>query len=272
MQTTTTSAIALKEHGQQALLENYLQALDLEAFHENYQAYAKDAMRSGLPYERFLLALCEAEISHRKAQRIERAIGAAKFPFVKELSTYDFAAVESIQKTHVLELAQGGYMERAENLLLVGAPGLGKTHLAIGLALVACRQNKRVRFYRTAKLVDELMVMQHNLRLSRFVAKFEKLDLLILDELGFFPVAKEGSQLLFQLVSDLYERVSIIITSNLRFSEWNHIFGDPVMTTAFIDRLTHKGYILEFTGESYRYRHRLSQASLNEDSSSPQTN
>jgi DNA replication protein DnaC len=272
MQTTTTSAIALKEHGQQALLENYLQALDLEAFHENYQAYAKDAMRSGLPYERFLLALCEAEISHRKAQRIERAIGAAKFPFVKELSTYDFAAVESIQKTHVLELAQGGYMERAENLLLVGAPGLGKTHLAIGLALAACRQNKRVRFYRTAKLVDELMVMQHNLRLSRFVAKFEKLDLLILDELGFFPVAKEGSQLLFQLVSDLYERVSIIITSNLRFSEWNHIFGDPVMTTAFIDRLTHKGYILEFTGESYRYRHRLSQASLNEDSSSPQTN
>lgn len=251
--------ISLKEQGQQALLENYLQALDLEAFQENYQAYAKDATRSGLPYERFLLALCEAEISHRKAVRIERSIAAAKFPFVKELSSYDFAAVESIQKTHVMELAQGGYMERAENLLLVGAPGLGKSHLAIGLGLAACRQNKRVRFYRAAKLVDELMVMQHNLRLSRFVAKFEKLDLLILDELGFFPVAKEGSQLLFQLVSDLYERVSIVITSNLRFAEWNQIFGDETMTAAFIDRLTHKGYILEFIGESYRYRHRLSQ-------------
>ncbi len=252
----------LKEQGSQTLLEMYLRALDLEAFQDNYQAYAKDATRSGLPYERFLLALCEAEVSHRKAQKIERAITAAKFPFVKELGTYDFTAVESIQKTHVLELAQGGYMERAENLLLVGTPGLGKTHLAIGLALAACRQNKRVRFYRTAKLVDELMVMQHNLRLSRFVAKFEKLDLLILDELGFFPVAKEGSQLLFQLVSDLYERVSIIITSNLRFAEWNQIFADEVMTTAFIDRLTHKGYILEFTGESYRYRHRLSQSFL----------
>jgi DNA replication protein DnaC len=257
MQTTT-----LKEQGQQALLENYLQALDLEAFQENYQAYAKDAMRAGLPYERFLLALCEAEISHRKAVRIERAIAAAKVPFVKELSSYDFAAVESIQKTHVMELAQGGYMERAENLLLVGVPGLGKTHLAIGLGLAACRQNKRVRFYRAAKLVDELMVMQHNLRLSRFVAKFEKLDLLILDELGFFPVPKEGSQLLFQLVSDLYERVSIVITSNLRFTEWNQVFADDTMTAAFIDRLTHKGYILEFIGESYRYRHRLSQAVL----------
>ena len=252
----------MKEQGNQALLEMYLQALDLEAFQENYQAYAKDATRSGLPYERFLLALCEAEISHRKAEKIKRSIDAAKWPFVKELSTYDFSAVESIQKTHVMELSQGGYMERAENLLLVGTPGLGKTHLAIGLALAACRQNKRVRFYRTAKLVDELMVMQHNLRLSRFVARFEKLDLLILDEVGFFPVAKEGSQLLFQLVSDLYERVSIIITSNLRFTEWNQIFADEMMTAAFIDRLTHKGYILEFTGESYRYRHRLSQPFL----------
>lgn len=256
-----------KEQGSQALLEMYLQALDLEAFQDNYQAYAKDATRSGLPYERFLLALCEAEVSHRKAQKIEQAIRAAKFPFVKELGSYDFSAVESIKKTHVMELSQGGYMERAENLLLVGTPGLGKTHLAISLGLAACRQNKRVRFYRTAKLVDELMVMQHNLRLSRFVSKFEKLDLLILDELGFFPVPKEGSQLLFQLVSDLYERVSIIITSNLRFTEWNQIFADETMTAAFIDRLTHKGYILEFTGESYRYRHRLSQAFLDNNTS-----
>jgi len=247
------------EQGHQALLESYLRSLDLSMFQEHYQAYAKDAARSGLSYERFLLALCEAEVSLSFAQRIERAIAAAKFPFHKEIAPYDFTAVESLQKTRVLELAQGGYMDRAENLLLLGAPGLGKTHLAIALALCACRQGRHVRFYRIAKLVDELLLMQHNLRLSRFTARFERLDLLVLDELGFFPVAKEGTQLLFQLCSDLYERVSIILTSNLRFTEWNQIFGDDKMTAAFIDRLTHKGHILEFVGESYRYRHRLEQ-------------
>lgn len=161
------------------------------------------------------------------------------------------------RQTRVLELAQGGYITRAENLLLLGTPGLGKTHLAIALARGACRQGKRVRFYRTAKLVDDLMVQQHNLSLPRFTSKFERLDLLVLDELGFFPVAKEGTQLLFQLCSDLYERVSMIVTSNLKFSEWKQIFDDEKMTAAFIDRLTHKGHILEFVGESYRYRHRL---------------
>lgn len=203
------------------------------------------------------LSLCEAETGHRDAQRIERAIAQAKLPFLKELSTYDFSAIASIQKTRVLELAQGSYMHRSENILLLGAPGLGKTHLAIGLALAACREGKRVRFYRVAKLVDDLLVHQHNLSLSRFSAKFERLDLLVLDELGFFPVAQEGAQLLFQLCSDLYERVSMIVTSNLRFGEWNQIFTDEKLTAAFIDRLTHKGYILEFVGESYRYRHRL---------------
>lgn len=258
-------APTLKEQGQQALLDNYLRTLDLSMFQEHYQAYAKDAARSGLSYERFLLALCEAEVSHREARRIDRAIASAKLPFNKEITTYDWSSVESIQQTRILELAQGGYMDRAENLLMLGAPGLGKTHLAIGLALCACRQGRRVRFYRTAKLVDELLAMQHNLRLSRFTAHFERLDLLVLDELGFFPVAKEGTQLLFQLCSDLYERVSIIVTSNLRFGEWNQIFGDEKMTAAFIDRLTHKGHILEFIGQSYRYRHRLQQDGKEEE-------
>lgn len=251
----------LKEQGQQVLLETYLRTLDLPMFFEHYQGYAKDATRTGLPYERFLLALCETEMSHRETQRIERAIAAAKLPFLKELASFDFTVVESIQKIRIMELAQGGYLTRAENLLLLGTPGLGKTHVALGIALAACRQGKRVRFYRTAKLVDELLSMQHNLRLSRFVSRFEKLDLLVLDELGFLPITKDGAQLLFQLCSDLYERVSIVITSNLRFGEWNQIFGDEKMTAAFIDRLTHKGHILEFIGESYRYRHRLQEGS-----------
>src|SRR5712692_9925425 len=207
----------------------------------------------------------------RQRWQIERprgpssAIRRAKLPFLREIADYDFTAMENIPKTTFLELAQGGYMSRAENLILVGNPGLGKTHLAIGLALSACRQGKRVRFYRAAKLVDELAVMRKDLRLSHFTAQFVKLDLLVLDELGFLPIDREGAQMLFQLISDLYERVSIIVTSNLRFGDWNAIFGDEKMTDALIGRLTHKGHIIEFVGESYRFRHRLQQEETQKD-------
>jgi DNA replication protein DnaC len=241
----------------QALLEAYLRALGLPMFLQLYQSYAQDAARSGLSFERFLLALCEAEVADREARRIDAAIKRARLPFLKEITDYDFAALETISKTTFLELAQGGYLSNAENLILVGNPGLGKTHLAIGLALAACRQEKRVRFYKTAALINDLQVAQKKLTLSGFVARFVKLDLLVLDELGFIAVDKAGAQLLFQLVSDLYEQVSMIITSNLRFSDWNSIFADATLTTAFLDRLTHKGRIIEFVGESYRYRHRL---------------
>ncbi|HZU01166.1 MAG TPA: IS21-like element helper ATPase IstB [Ktedonobacteraceae bacterium] len=242
-----------------ALLEAYLRQLGLQAFLQSYPSYAADAARNGLSFERFLLGLCEAEIADREAKRIETAIRRARLPFQREITEYDFEAVENISKTLFLELAQGGYMDRAENLILVGNPGLGKTHLAIGLALCACRQGKRVRFYKTAALINDLQVAQKKLTLSSFVARFTRLDLLILDELGFIAVDKAGGQLLFQLVSDLYEQVSLIITSNLRFGDWNSIFADPTLTTAFLDRLTHKGRIVEFVGESYRYRHRLQQ-------------
>jgi DNA replication protein DnaC len=243
----------------QAQLEEYLRALKLPMFLHHYQTYAQDAARSGLSFERYLLALCEAEKTERDARRIKRAIAQARLPFVKEIENYDFSAIENLPKARILELAEGHYLDVAENLLLLGNPGLGKTHLAIGLALAACRQGRAVRFYRAAKLVDELAVMRKDLRLSYFMAQFIRLDLLVLDELGFLPIDQEGAQMLFQLISDLYERVSIIVTSNLRFADWNSIFGDAKMTDALIGRLTHKGHIIEFVGESYRFRHSLQQ-------------
>src|SRR6266487_1210087 len=253
-----------------ARLEADLRELKLPMFLHQYQTYAQDAARSGLSFERYLLGLCEVEIAEREARRIERAIAMAKLPFVKEISTYDFSAVENLPKARILELAEGGYLKAAENLLLLGNPGLGKTHLAIGLALAACRQGKRVRFYRVARLVDELALMRKDLRLSRFTAQFVKLDLLVLDELGFLPIDREGAQMLFQLISDLYERVSIIVTSNLRFGDWNAIFGDEKMTDALIGRLTHKGHIVEFVGESYRFRHRLQQEQQKAEENKPE--
>jgi DNA replication protein DnaC len=241
----------------QALLETYLRQLRLPTFAQNYQAFAQDAIRSDLSPERYLLALCQAEMEQREANRIERAIINAKFPVVKELASFDFRAVQGISKTRVLELAQGGYMSRAESIILIGNPGLGKTHIATGLALAACRQGKRVRFFGVASLVNDLLSAKHDLRLSKFMKPITKLDLVVLDELGFIPFSKDGGQVLFQLCSDLNERVSIIVTTNLRFADWNAIFGDEIMTTALLDRLTHKAHILEFIGESYRFRQRM---------------
>jgi DNA replication protein DnaC len=251
----------------QALLENYLRQLRLPTFAQNYQTFAQDAARTNLSFERYLLALCQAEAEQRQANRIERAIINAKFPVVKELASFDFSLVQGITKTRVLELSQGGYLSRAENIILMGNPGLGKSHIATGLALAACRQGKRVRFFGVASLVNDMLAANRDLRLSRFIKPFTRFDLVVLDELGFLPFSKDGGQVLFQLCSDLHERVSIIITTNLRFADWNGIFGDEIMTTSLLDRLTSKGHILEFVGESYRFRQR---AQMEEQAASSQ--
>src|SRR5438876_3448160 len=138
-----------------------------------------------------------------------------------------------------------------------GARRLPYSHIATGLALAACRQGKRVRFFGVANLVNDMLAANHDLRLSKLTAQITKLDVVVLDELGFFPFTKDGAQLLFQLCSDLNERVSVIVTTNLRFADWNSIFGDNIMTTALLDRLTHKAHLLEFLGESYRFRQRM---------------
>jgi DNA replication protein DnaC len=241
----------------QALLENYLRQLRLPTFAQNYQTFAQDATRTNLSYERYLLALCQAEAEQREANRIERAIRTAKFPIMKEVGSFDFSLVQGITKTRVLELSQGGYLSKAENMILIGNPGLGKSHIATGLALAACRQGKKVRFFGVAGLVNDLLAAKEGLRLSKFIKPITKLDLVVLDELGFIPFSKDGGQVLFQLCSDLNERVSIMITTNVRFADWNGIFGDEIMTTALLDRLTSKGHILEFVGESYRFRQRM---------------
>ena len=244
----------------QTLLEAYLRQLKLPSFVQNYAAFAQDAARTGLSCERYLLALCEAEIAQRDANRVERCIAQAKLPVLKELSQFDWSCVPGIAKTRVLELAQGGYIRQAEPIIMIGNPGLGKTHVATGLALAACRQGHRVRFYNVATLVNDLISSQHELKLSRFLALLGKQELLVLDEFGFIPFSREGANLLFQLCSALYERSAIIITSNLTFGDWNSVMGEEHLTAALLDRLTHRAHILEFLGESFRFRQRLQQA------------
>ena len=239
------------------LLENYLKALRLPAFVQQYRRIAEDAARENLSYERFLLALAEQEVTQREARRRAHAIRAARVPVLKELADFDFSVVPSVTKPAILELAQGHYIRKAEPILLVGNPGLGKTHLATGLALAACRQGYRVRFYTAADLVNELIQAQDERRLGRVIAQALKQQVLVLDELGFIPFSTLGAQLIFQYCSALHERVALIITTNLRFADWTQVFGDERLTAALLDRLTYKGHIVELVGESYRFRERL---------------
>jgi DNA replication protein DnaC len=240
-------------------LEEYLRALKLPTILKNYQAYAQDAARSGQSFERFLLGLFKEEFNDQYDRMVQRSITRAKFPVIKDLASFDFSVVRGITKQRVMELAEGDYLAKKESIILIGNPGLGKTHIATGLALAACKQGKRVRFFSAAALVNDLLAADHLLQLSKFKSPLLKSDLIVLDEVGFIPFTTEGAQSLFQFCSDLHERVSMIVTSNLRFGDWVSIFGDKTMTSALLDRLTGRGHILEFIGESYRFRQRLRQ-------------
>jgi DNA replication protein DnaC len=224
----------------------------------HYQVLAQDAARGNLSYEQYLLALVQEEVASRERLRVERSIKQAHFPVVKELSQFDFSVVPDLPKQRILELAQGSYLRAAEPIILLGNPGLGKTHVASGLALAACRQGKRVRFYTTASLVNDLTNAQREYRLSRFVANALKQDLIVLDELGFIPFTESSAQLLFQFCAALYERVAVIVTTNLHFAQWGRVMGgDGKLAAALLDRLTHRAHIVEFVGTSFRFRQQL---------------
>ena len=246
------------------LLDTYLKTLRLPTFLQNYRKFAEEAAQADHSYDRFLLALAEQEVAQRERNRIVRRVKQARFPVMKELADFDFSCISSPNKQRVLELARGSYIQKAEPILMVGNPGLGKTHVATGMALAACRQGYRVRFYNAAGLVNELILAQQEHRLSKFLASALKHHLIVLDELGFIPFSATGAQLIFQLCSALYERVAMIVTTNLHFADWTQVFGDEQLTAALLDRLTHYAHILEFVGESFRFRQRVQREAENE--------
>lgn len=241
------------------LLESQLRALRLPTFVQNYRRFAEDAARNNQSYDRFLLALAEQEITQRDLNRQRQGLKAAHFPLLKELADFDFSAIPQLNKQRILDLARGEYIKQTMPIILVGNPGLGKTHVATGLAAAACRQGYRVRFYNTAALVNELLLAQEQHRLPKFLTTALKHNLIVLDELGFIPFSATGAQLMFQFCSTLHERVALIVTTNLKFADWTQIFGNEQLTAALLDRLTHRAHILEFIGESFRFRQRLQQ-------------
>jgi DNA replication protein DnaC len=238
------------------LLESYLKQLGLPAVLHHYRRVADEATRSHASYEQFLCTVVEQEIRKREQQRLQRLVRSARFPVLKELADFQFTAIPSLNQQQILSLAHGHYIPAAESVLLIGNPGLGKTHIASALALAACKQGYRVRFYTAAAVVNDMLQAQADHRLNRFMAQVLKYQLVVVDELGFIPFSTLGAQLMFQFCSTVYERVALMVTSNLGFGDWTQVFGDERLTAALLDRLTHKAHILSFVGESHRLRQR----------------
>jgi DNA replication protein DnaC len=236
------------------LLEHCLKQLKLPTIHRDYAAVASICSRENASFEIFLLRLCERELAERQQRAMERRIKAAKFPTLKTIESFKFDAQPDINEPLIRELLVGEFIDQRENVLLIGNSGTGKTHLATALGLAACHDGRRVRFFGVTALVTGLLEAREDRRLERLFKQLSRFDLLILDELGYVPFTKAGSELLFEVVSRAYEQQSVIVTTNLPFEQWAEVCGSERLTGAMLDRLTHRVHIIEANGESYRLK------------------
>ena len=236
------------------LLKANLKQLKLPTMLAEWEKLAREAADRDEPYDAYLLRLTELEVATRSANALAARIRAAGFPVLKDFDTFDFTATPGLPKQKVLELARGEWIDQHVNCCLIGGSGTGKTHAATALGLALCRLGKRVKFVTAAGLVTQLEEAQQQHRLDRSLTQLDRIDLLIVDELGYLSFSRAGAELLFQVFADRYERRSLLITSNLPFGEWGQVFQGERMTAALLDRLTHKCHIFEMNGESYRFR------------------
>lgn len=236
------------------LLDHYLKQLKLPTMLREYKPIAQVCAQEDQDHISFLLRLTERETIEREQRAAERRVRAAKFPVLKTLDTFDFKAQPSINRTLVNELMRGEYLDAHENILFMGNPGTGKTHMATALGHAACAQGKRVRFFSVTGLVNQLLEARQDRELERLLKRIEKLHLLVLDEFGYVPFSKSGAELLFEVASRAYERQSLIITTNLPFEAWTEILGNERLTGALLDRVTHRVHIIEANGESFRLK------------------
>jgi DNA replication protein DnaC len=234
------------------LLKHHLKTLKLPTMHNECEKIAQRCAVDNADHLAYLLQLSELELIERERKAAERRLKAARFPAAKLLDEFDFATRPSVNKPLVLQLVQGDYLEKRENVLLVGPSGTGKSHLATAFGMAACAQGKRVRFFRVTELITQLLEAKEERQLQRYRQVLSKLDLLVLDELGYVPASKAGAELLFDVIATAYERYSLIVTTNLPFENWTEVLGSERLTGAALDRLTHRCHILETKGESYR--------------------
>lgn len=236
-----------------------LKALNLSNMSRTLEGRLRQAKETGVGYDEFLLDLTGAELQARAEGRLSRRIREAKFPLLKPIDTFDLEAVPDLDIRLFRDLAAGEYIQERRNIIFLGRSGTGKTHMATALGIEACKHNYRTRFATCYGLVNELIEARQERVLQRLIQKYVRCDLLILDELGYIPFSKEGSELLFQVLAERHEKGPVIITTNLGFADWTQVFGEPTMTAALLDRLTHKAHIINCSWESYRLKQSLNQ-------------
>jgi DNA replication protein DnaC len=236
------------------LLKHHLGALRLPSIKAECEQVARQAASDNLDYLGFLLRLCERELLDREQRAYQRRLKAARLGQTKSLDDFDFVAQPSLNRPLILELARCEFISRRESVILLGGPGTGKTHVAVGLAVAACQRGKKVRFFRVSELMTQLVEAREERVLGRLRTQLGRLDLLVLDEFGYVPASQVGAELLFDVISTAYEKTSMIVTTNLPFERWTEVMGSERLVGATLDRLTHRCHILEATGESYRLR------------------
>ena len=243
--------------GTQMELQANLKALNLTTVARHLERTVRQARESGVDYEDFLLELTSTELATRAENRLKRRLQESKFPLVKPLETFNLDAVPDLDLRLFREMASGRFIQERRNVVFLGRSGTGKTHMATALGIEACRQSYRTRFVTCYALVNELIEARAEKNLQRLISRYARVDLLILDELGYVPFSKEGAELLFQVLAERHEKGSVIITTNLGFADWTKVFGDSVMTAALLDRITHKAHIINCSWESYRLKQSL---------------
>lgn len=238
-----------------ARIDLFLTELRMPSIRKSYRKIGKQVAQHGGDYIAFLHALLEEEVNDRRARRIDRRIQEARFPQLKELGNLEENALpKGISLAQIFDLARGEYLRECANVIALGSSGTGKTHVSIGLAVEACRQCKRARFYTASDLVSEIEEAQEQHQLHRFLKRFAAWDVVVVDELGYLPLTERGAELLFQAFSARHEQGSVIINSNLPFNEWTQVFKTERLAVAMLDRVTHRAHVLEMNGESYRLR------------------
>lgn len=241
----------------EATIRQQCKALHLPTIGSQFVRLAGEAVKTKQSHTDYLEALLEAELEERECRTVARRIREAHFPKVKTLEEFDFAQAPAISAAQIRELADGGYIDRAEPVVLTGDCGTGKTHLATALCVAACRQKRRVRFTTATALVNEFVEARHENRVGRLLARWFRYEVVAIDEVGYVPLADVGAEFLYQVVSERAERAALILTTNLSFSEWTQVFANPRLCKAMVDRVTDRAHIIDTGKESYRFRRTL---------------